>query len=257
MLQKIVIQFKYSGEQQANYNWGSLMHGALLEMMPPGVVDALHHSQLRPFSQYVIPDTRNRLSWHIGIWDDEVAKIIVPALLALKVLPIKHKGINMEVMSVQNNIESLQEYSSRFFTAASTSHRYEIQFLTPCTHKRDGKYVIFPAIDLIINSLTQRYCTFIQDISLDDPEVMGHLVSHLNIVRYSLRTAVYHLDSTRITGYMGMITVHIRGPEQLARLAGLILSFGEYAGLGVKTALGMGGIKVTPKYLPAASSKRE
>ncbi len=43
---------------------------------------------------------------------------------------------------------------------------------------------------------------------------------------------------------MGKITIIIRGPEQLARLAGALISFAEYSGLGIKTALGMGGVKV-------------
>ena len=45
---------------------------------------------------------------------------------------------------------------------------------------------------------------------------------------------------------MGRVTLVIGGPDQLARLAGAMLSFGEYCGIGIKTALGMGAVRVTP-----------
>ena len=73
---------------------------------------------------------------------------------------------------------------------------------------------------------------------------MEQVARHIRIVRYSLRTAVYFLENTKITGYMGRITLVIRGPEPLARLAGALLSFAEYCGIGIKTALGMGAVKI-------------
>ncbi len=83
-----------------------------------------------------------------------------------------------------------------------------------------------------------------EDVSLDDPEAMEQVARHIRMVRYSLHSAVYYLEQTKITGYMGRVTVVIGGTEQLARLAGALLSFAEYSGLGVKTALGMGGVKI-------------
>jgi CRISPR/Cas system endoribonuclease Cas6 (RAMP superfamily) len=43
---------------------------------------------------------------------------------------------------------------------------------------------------------------------------------------------------------MGKITLVVNGPDQLARLAGAMLSFAEYSGVGIKTALGMGGVRI-------------
>ena len=83
-----------------------------------------------------------------------------------------------------------------------------------------------------------------QDISLDDPEAMKQVARNIRMVRYSLRTGVFYLENTKITGYMGRITVVVSGPDQLARLAGALLSFAEYSGIGIKTALGMGGVRI-------------
>ncbi|HHT63048.1 MAG: CRISPR-associated endoribonuclease Cas6 [Bacillota bacterium] len=248
MLEKIILKCRYKKELKGTYNWGSLLHGALLEMLPQETGEALHQGNLRPFSQYVVMGTQNELSWHIGLWDEEIAQSLTSVLLHLKSIKIKHKDMNLEVISIEQSKESLPDFFARFFTTLEVCRRYEISFLTPCTHKRNGKYVVFPEVDLIIKSLLQRYGGFIREFSLDDSEMTEQLVLNLDIVRYSLRSAVYYLEGVKITGFMGKITIQIRGPEQLARLAGALLSFGEYAGLGAKTALGMGGVSVKPVF---------
>ena len=164
--------------------------------------------------------------------------------MPLAKLEIQHKAMTLEVIGVQRISQSEQEYFSKFFTEDKPCRRYEIEFLTPCTHKQNGSYALFPSTKLIINSLNKRYCAFIRDVSLDDPEAMEQLTTHIRIVRYSLRSSVYYLENTKITGYMGRITLVVSGPEQLARLAGALLSFAEYSGLGIKTALGMGGVRI-------------
>lgn len=244
MLQKIILQCKYGGEQRASYNWGSLFHGILIKSLPPEIAEMLHHSQLRPFSQYVLPQSNQQLIWTIGLWDAEIANHIVQAVMPLAHIELKHKAITMEVTGVQRASQSEHEYFNQFFTTDTPCRRYEIEFLTPCTHKQDGSYALFPNPELIVKSLNNRYCAFMEDVSLDDPEAMEQVARHIRMVRYSLHSAVYYLEQTKITGYMGRVTVVIGGTEQLARLAGALLSFAEYSGLGVKTALGMGGVKI-------------
>lgn len=244
MLQKILIQCKFGGEQKANYNWGSLFHGFLLKSLPGDVSEQLHHSKLRPFSQYVSARDEQQLIWHIGLWDVDIARYIVQTVMPLTEITLQQKNLTMEVSDIQKTSQSEQEYFGRFFAAKEPCRRYELEFLTPCTHKQDGKYALFPSSELIMASLAKRCSAYIQGISLDDSEAIGHLVEHTRIVRYSLRSAVYYLENTKISGYMGKITFEIRGPEQLARLAGALLSFAEYSGLGIKTALGMGGVRI-------------
>lgn len=244
MMQKIIVQCKYSGEQRANYNWGSLFHGFLLKALPLAVAETLHHSRLRPFSQFVLPQPGQSLCWAIGTWDTEIAGHIGQVVLPLTKIELQQKSLTLEVTGTQKTVQSEQEYFSRFFSAGAPCRRYELEFLTPCTHRQDGQYVLFPGPDLIVNSISRRYSAFAHDLSIDDPRAMEQIARHMRIVRYSLRTAVYYLEDTKITGYMGRITLVVSGPEQLARLAGALLSFAGYCGIGIKTALGMGAVNV-------------
>lgn len=244
MLQKITLQCKYNTEQKATYNWGSIFHGVLMETLPEEISDLLHETRLKPYSQYILPQPEQSLTWTIGLWDDEIAPHIAKSLMTMTSVELKHKGITIEVTGNQRTSISKNEYFQKHFTVDKPCRRYEIEFLTPCTNKQQGEYTIFPSPELIINSLSNRYNAYNNHISLDDPQAMEQIAQNIRIVRYTLRSAVYYLENTKITGYAGKITVIIRGPEQLARLAGALISFAEYSGLGIKTALGMGGVRV-------------
>ena len=130
MLQKIIVQCKINGDQEASYNWGSLFHGVLLELLPEDVGEILHQSQLRPFSQFVLPTQKGHLSWNIGLWDDTLAPIIKKEVLALQInLNIK---TNPGYLDIKEESQSKENILHDFYHKYSC-RRYEIEFLTPCT----------------------------------------------------------------------------------------------------------------------------
>ncbi|NMC26665.1 MAG: CRISPR system precrRNA processing endoribonuclease RAMP protein Cas6 [Syntrophomonadaceae bacterium] len=244
MLHRITIQCHYEGEQKPNYNWGSLFHGFLMDALPSEVTEVLHEDTLKPYSQYVLPGADQQVNWTIGMWDSDFSKQIIEAVAPLTRIALQQKGLVLDVKGVQRSSLSNSEYLSRFFTAEKPYRRYEIEFITPSTHRHEGAYVLFPAPELMVRNLSKRYSAFVRDVSLDDPEAMQELARNIRIVRYSLRSGVFYLEKTKITGYLGRLTLVISGPDQLARLAGALLSFAEYSGIGIKTALGMGGVRV-------------
>lgn len=257
MLQNIVLKCKHHSGVKANYNWGSLFHGFLIKSLPADVADLLHQSQLRPFSQYVAkgPD-EHQLIWNIGLWDEVIANHIVQTVMPLGTIDLEQKGITLDVMGVQRSSISERDYFGQYFGSDDPCRRYEIEFITPCTHKQNGSYVLFPSPELMVNSLSSRCCAFMQDVSLDDPMAMEQVAGNLRIVRYSLRSGVYYLENTKITGFLGRLILTLSGPDQLARLTGALLSFAEYSGLGIKTALGMGGV-VVRRISPLLTEKKD
>lgn len=254
MLQKIVLRCTNSQQERASYNWGSLLHGALMERLPKDIADALHDENLRPFSQYVLPLADNKLEWNIGLWDDSISEYIVQAVMPISSININYKGMELEVIGAERKKQNERNFLARFFGQEPSCRRYELEFLTPCTHKSSGKYVLFPTPELMIQSLCMRFCAFSQEYSLADPKTMAQISDNLQISGYSLHSVQYHIESAKIFGYMGRVSLYIHGPDQLARLTEMLLSFSEYAGIGIKTALGMGGCRITPiKPLPEKS----
>ncbi len=250
MLYKIVLKCEYNGSERINHNWASTFHGFLMKELPEEASKLLHQKDLRPFSQYTLANREGYLIWTINLLDCELSQLIIEKLMSLNRIYLKQKDTDLIVLNTEKSFLDEQQYFSRFFNDIPPCRRFELEFLTPCAHKQGGEYVMFPNIETIVNSLFKRYNAFVKNISLNDEAAKAHIIKNLKIARYSLYSSVFYLERTKITGYKGKVTVTIRGPEQLVRLAGALLSYGEYSGLGIKTALGMGAMKVTPIYAP-------
>ena len=144
MLQKIVVQCKYGGEQKANYNWGSLFHGVLLQALPPEIADTLHQSRLRPFSQYVLPRPDDRhLTWIIGLWDTGLAGYIVQTVMSMNRIELQQRNYP-EVVEVQRNTQSVQDYFSRFLPQVPLAGAMKLNSNTVHPQTERG-YALFPA----------------------------------------------------------------------------------------------------------------
>jgi len=244
MLQKLILKCVYNGNQKISYNWGSLFHGMFMELLPEDIAAVFHDNCMHPYSQYIISMTGNMVDWHIGLLGSNISDEIARTVSSLSRFELKHKNAVFDVTAVEHEKESEHDLYKRFFTGDMPGRRYELEFLTPCTHKSAGSYMLFPSPKHIIQSLIMRFSAFSEAYSFDDSEAIEQIISHTHISSYQLRSSRYHLEGTGITGYTGRIILSISGPEQLARLAGMLLSYSEYAGIGIKTSLGMGGCRV-------------
>ena len=70
------------------------------------------------------------------------------------------------------------------------------------------------------------------------------LASGLCISDYSLHTVRYNLKNAYIPAFTGRVTVTARLPVPLLELWNALLCWAPYSGIGIKTALGMGGVDV-------------
>lgn len=70
------------------------------------------------------------------------------------------------------------------------------------------------------------------------------LESGIYIRDYTLKTVRYHLKNVYIPAFVGKVTLDSRLPVPLAELWRAILLWADYSGIGIKTALGMGGANV-------------
>lgn len=248
MLTKITLECEIPPNVKPSVHWGSLMHGALMGLVSTEAANKLHSGQFRPFSQYIEIVSIHKLLWHIGIWGKDATETLLSAIMPLSTVTLNYHNLTLPVLKTHRESVSEEEYMARFFTEAEPANRYEMRFLTPCTHRSAGQYVLYPTPELIYQSLALRFSAYSQEFDLHDPEVIEHLGTHTRITRYSLKSSIYQIeDSVRIHGYIGYVCLSLRGPEALIRLGGMLLSLAEYAGVGVKTTMGMGGVQIKAK----------
>ena len=176
---------------------GLIFTWSLDGVIPDKISNTLHEINLRPFSQYLVQKEGRKLEWNIGLWDNEIANHITNALMSVSEININHKGIKLEVVGAEHRKQSKNDFLFQFFNAEVPHRRYEMEFLTPCTHRSGGEFVMFPTPELIIKGLCMRFSAFSQDYSIDDPETMDQVAENVRMTRYSLRSANFYVEGGR------------------------------------------------------------
>ncbi len=107
-------------------------------------------------------------------------------------------------------------------------------------HYRD-----LPTTRLIVQSLIRKWNGCFPEYHIDDTDGQGMdaLAVGLLCQRFRLCNQTFYLKGNAIPGFVGttILENHLHGFHRL--LADTLLYFSGYAGVGIKTALGMGGVK--------------
>ena len=127
---------------------------------------------------------------------------------------------------------------------AECSRKVRLRFITPCSFKSQGVYQIFPSIRLTFQSLVNRYDAMSEKNSVFYPELLEDLEQHTRITEYRLQSRLFGVEGISIPSYQGHITLRMSGPQQMVNLMHMLLRFGTYSGIGIKTAMGMGGLQI-------------
>lgn len=226
--------------------WGSLLHGMLMERLPAPWQQRLHESGPRPLSQWVEPGDGGAFRWHLTALDDGLSAAIESILKSDERWPCKHLQGDFALESVERQSLTVQAYTKPFFLSETTAPRLRLSFLTTTTHKTQGEYALFPSVEMIARGLRARLCDMEPSLVLSDDEVLEQIISRTRIARYRLQSGSFALEGARIQGYTGHVDLSIQGPDPLIRLANVLYCFAPWCGVGVKTALGMGGCRIEP-----------
>lgn len=232
-------------EISPSIHWGSLLHGLLIEHLPDPWPDFLHSGELRPMSQWVEIVDRSHFIWHIHSLDDDLGAALNELLQNTERWECRHLHCTFTREKVIAGQISPAEYVRSFFVEESAPRGLQLSFMTPATHKVQGRYALFPAVDLIGRGLCAHFCALVPDFALADEETLAQVLAHTRISRYELRSSVYCLEGSRVTGYTGRLELHFDGPDPMRRLCGVLFGMADWCGIGIKSSLGMGGCKVS------------
>lgn len=256
MLTKLSIDFDIPKGANPSASWGSLFHGALMKELPPEIATDLHTEAVRPYAQYVEIISDVKLRWHIGIWNNDISPFILKTVLSLAQVELTGREITLPVSASKRESVPINAYVAHYLAEQKLNRQFEIRFMTPCTHKSGGQYLPFPSILMIYQSIAKRFLAAGDHTHLYDPRIMVDLAAFTRVFRYNLRSTPYFLEGVKILGYTGYVCVDISGSEELLRQSGLLLSLANYLGIGIKTAMGMGGCTVEPIPLPSSGKSK-
>lgn len=240
MLAEIRMQLE-TDKADFGYYQSSNMQGILMEQLDTGYAESLHKPGLKPYSQYVLGGVQKE--WVVKtVTAEAYQKIIMPLLKeSFREFTLDKKEIKVKIQSKSLKTRRKQDLLEEFYSA-SCDRYLELEFITPTAFKSEGRYINMPDMRYIYQSLMNKYSASSEDMGMYDEETLEQLVANSYITRYHLKSAFFPLEGVKIPAFRGEMCVKVAGTETMANYAGLLMKFGEYSGIGIKTAIGMGGI---------------
>lgn len=227
-----------------NYKKASDFQGVLFANISNEYADYLHQQQLHPYSQYIYFENDTPY-WRINALNNEAYdKIIVPFMKDGFNSFIIYNG-NIKVIIKEKVVKQKDSQSllDDFYNVA-TNKTIGIEFRTLTAFKQRGRYNITPDLRLIYQSLMMKYSSIIGNDNMLDEEALDELVQNSQISSYNLFSSRFPMEGRNIPGFVGRLTIRYYGTDTMARYARMLFRYGEFSGVGIKTGMGMGAVKV-------------
>lgn len=230
-----------------DYRISSLLQGVLMEFIPTEYADKLHEDGLKPYTQYVrLRD--NELIWTITALSREAKENVIEPIAnsGSKEIFLEHKDTSLKILRQELRGITYRELMNETFFG-NCSRIVTLRFLTPTAFKVDGKYQFHPTVEHVMSSLIRKHDSVSQGTEIYSEELMKQISEDVNIIGYKLQSINFHLEGVKIPSFIGSITIRIGGQQQFVNLINMVCAIGEYSGVGIKTAIGMGALSAEQK----------
>lgn len=222
----------------------ALFQGFMMEVICPEYAERLHHDGIHPYStSFMMAD--GFAYWRVNTLSDEAQQQLIQPLLNRDVNQIYLKGKDAKFSVLEKTLihTSYEDMIQKYYFGGGDRFIH-LHFLTPASFKKSGRYMIYPTPRLIFQSLMQKYDACSEQSSIFSEELLEEFENYTVVKGYRMRSTQYKIEQVRIPSFMGDITLEIGGSKQLANVAKMLVKFGEFSGVGIKTGMGMGAIKV-------------
>jgi CRISPR-associated endoribonuclease Cas6 len=230
---------------QAQYSsLGPYFQGLLMQHVNQSYANELHASSFKPYSQHCFYNKeKNCLQWTICSLSSIAHSEIIEPLSGIQTIRLSRPGISFDKLSQVSEVVSLKQLTSQIHRTEKLD--FTVRFTTPTAFKSQGEYVFMPTIRLIFQNLLMHFNKVAEGIDEADQDTLDYIVQHTRITSYRLNSSYFaHINAsnTKIPAFVGTIKLHVDNVGVLPGFVEMLLSFGEFSGIGIKTAMGMGGI---------------
>ena len=248
MITRLELLLKAKDEnKKIRYIDGSYFQGYLMSLLNSSYAEQLHKNSLNPYSQYIFYDKdRECCVWRISTLTKNTKEKIILPVLNNDINSIYIEGNNTEYKVISKGITvetSYKEIADKYFLN-DVKRNINIKMLSLTTYKSEDRYQMFPDVKSLFVSLYNKWNRFNDSISLKDEDVLLHLSEHTSIERYDLRSCKINTENMKISGFMGEMGLYVKGAVPLVNVVNILFDYAQYAGLGAKTGMGMGGVEI-------------
>ncbi len=240
MIRSIEIRFS---ENCIDYLTGPKLHGVLFKVMDKSYADYVHRCNLKPFSQYALKRKEGSV-WRINFLDDASFENIGLPILSDDFKSIRLGHIDHDVAICDKRITDELSYDdiidSQF--GGFAEGKLHIGFVTPAAFRTKNRYEIMPVLRLIIQSIAIKWNQFSNISHIYYDELSEGAEYAVNMTDIDIKSKKFYVDGKKLSGFVGSVDYSMRSSQEADMLA-LILRYGEFTGVGIKTPLGMGAVK--------------
>lgn len=205
MLRQAEIELTLPEGEKLNQSMGSVLHGALMGIISPDWAATMHEEKVRPYSQYVTLK-EGKLYWRIQTLTEEAFDEILVPLMKQSQLTLKQRGypVGLSHFRIARQ-ETFADIEERCWSGRRI-HHIDMDFLTSTSFKTNGTYAIFPDPRLLFVSLVRKWNAFSDASIIDEPDLIDHLASQLDISDYHLHMHPFSVEGRRIRAFRGNVT---------------------------------------------------
>lgn len=244
MLTRYELTLESSRAVQPESEWAYPLYAALLEQLPETVAASQHIGDRTPISQFLRCDPDGTMRWHVSLLGTAAEDVIAPVLETNKVYHLRKLNTVLQVTGRRKvTISSVEDLLTE-----PHKQKRKLRFCTPTAFKSRGEYELLPTPERMLQNLMRQWNVCVPECSIEDEDNEGifMLTRDLRCCGLELKDRTYRLKGHPIPGIMGTLTLDNRYQGFLAQLVNGLLTFATFAGVGIKTTLGMGGIIEEP-----------
>ncbi|MBX9690322.1 MAG: CRISPR system precrRNA processing endoribonuclease RAMP protein Cas6 [Candidatus Obscuribacterales bacterium] len=228
---------------------GALMHGVLMQALQDS---SLHQdSRLRPYSQNLVYQSPGEYKWTINVLNDAAAASVSSWLLSNpSSICIEHYELELQISKIEKCASlTYVEFLEQALSALPPKYA-SFEFLSPFFFKKARSKMPhpYPEARLILQNALAKWNEFSDAGRFAEPEILEEASQHISLQFFRLHSKRIDMDGIKFSAAEGSVSFKIQKTElrQLMHLAG---KYAEFAGLGAKTALGLGAVRYTASLL--------
>lgn len=243
MLTKFSYSLQPDRECSPRQEWGYRLYSALLKETPVSFGLEAHSGEITPVSQFLKSEHGCTPIWTVTLLGHNAEESLYDILETIREIRLDKGGITFTV--VKNSVSQIPSVEALLDAAAQQSGIHQLRFCTSTAFKSRGQYLNLPTTRLIVQSLIKKWNGCISECPIDDEsgEGMETIAAGLRCRSFQIKNQMFYLKGNSIPGFIGEITLENRLSSFHRQLADALLIFSEFAGIGIKTTLGMGGIE--------------
>ena len=124
--------------------------------------------------------------------------------------------------------------------------KVSLEALSPTSFRRSGRQILLPDPSLVFGTLQKRWTEF--SVVTPDSSLMERWQEDVLVTRFNIHTAVETFDRYKIIGLVGRVDygIHAGASHYMRGWFRALAQFANFAGVGYKTTMGMGRVRVVP-----------